>query len=159
MRCAGAADVVGEVETGAGSLIWLMIFCAEVGNARHAAGCAVGKISAGNGAADGCAMTTDSGRVEGTTTIGPADAGELLEVVIACWAGGRRSSDGPGPTWGGRQFPSARVLIVQCGAVIRRCRAHRPGEQYAPPRVPIADVDQRHDAALAGWRLKSAPCA
>ena len=155
----GAADVMGAVETGAGSLTWLMIFCAEFGNARHAAGCAVGRVSAGNGAAAFCAMTTDSGRVDGTTTTGPADAGELLEVVIACWAGGRRSSDGPGPTWGGRQFPLAHVPVVQSGAVNRRCRAHRPGERYAPQRVPIADVDQRHGAALVGWRLKSAPCA
>lgn len=154
IRCGVATDIVRKVETGAGSLTRLIIFCAEVGNARNAAGCAVG-----NGAADCCAMTTASGRVDGTTTIGPADAGELLEVVIACWAGGRRSSDGPGPTWGGRRFPLARVLVVQCGGVIRRCRAHRLSEQYAPPRVPIADVDQRHDAALAGWPPKSAPCA
>lgn len=144
MGCAGAADVA----TGARSLTGLIIFCAEVGNARHA----VGKASVGEGAGDGCATMTDSGRVDGTTTIGPAEAGELLEVVIACWAGGRRSSDGPGPTWGGRQFPLARVPVVQYGGVIRRYRAPRPSAQYARQQVPIADVDQRHVAVLVGWR-------
>lgn len=164
MRCVGAAGVAtgaADVATGAGSLARLMIFGAEAGNARPAAGCADGKVSVGNGAGagDGCATTTDTGRVDGTTTIKPADAGEFLEVVIACWAGGRRSSDGPGPSWGGRQFPVARVPVVLYGGVIRRYRAPRPSAQYARQQVPIADEDQRHVAALAGWPPKSAPCA